>query len=92
MSMENVVFSKFVGAGNRKYYLDAKKAKNGAMYLSIREVETKEEEGKTDAKSESRRVLVFDNAIKEFAAAFTEVVARIPAKERTKKEPEKAAF
>jgi CRISPR/Cas system CMR subunit Cmr4 (Cas7 group RAMP superfamily) len=92
MNMENVVFSKFVGAGSKKYYLDAKKAKTGNLYLSIREVETKEEEGKDGAKAESRRVLVFDSAIKEFAAAFTEVVARIPAKERVKKEPEKAAF
>ena len=90
--MENVVFSKFVMAGSRKYYLDAKKAKTGSLYLSIREVETKEEEGKSDAKSESRRVLVFDNAIKEFASAFNDVVARIPAKERAKREPEKAAF
>jgi len=92
MSMENVVFSKFVMAGSRKYYLDVKKAKTGSLYLSIREVDMKEEEGKSDVKSESRRVLVFDNAIKDFTAAFTEVAARIPAKERAKREPEKAAF
>lgn len=91
MSMENVVFSKFVAAGSKKYYLDAKKAKTGNLYLSIREVEMKEDGDKSDAKSESRRVLVFDNAIKEFAAAFNEVAARIPAKERAKREPEKAA-
>jgi CRISPR/Cas system CMR subunit Cmr4 (Cas7 group RAMP superfamily) len=91
MSMENVVFSKCVGAGKKKYYLDAKKAKTGNLYLSIREVEQTGEAGAQDAKAESRRVLVFDNVIKEFAAAFSEVVARIPAKERAKKESEKAA-
>jgi len=85
MSMENVVFSKFVSAGKKKYYLDVKKSKIGSLYLSIREVT----EGDTQDKSESRRIMVFDNGIKEFTAALNETAAHIkPAESRPR---EKAA-
>jgi hypothetical protein len=88
MSSENTVFSKFVGAGRKKYYLDVKRAKNGSMYLTIREVT----QGETDDKNESRRIMVFDNAIREFSAAYAEASAKVPPKERSKPEAAAAAF
>ncbi len=88
MGNENVVFSKFVGAGKRKYFLDVKKARTGSLYLSIREVA----DGETPEKTESRRIMVFDNAIRQFSEAFGEAVLRIPAKERTARETEKAVI
>ena len=88
MNMENVVFSKFVSAGKKKYYLDVKKSKIGSLYLTVREVT----EGETPDKNESRRIMVFDNAIKEFASALAEAASRITPRERSKKETESAAI
>jgi hypothetical protein len=86
MSSENTVFTKTVEAGKRKYYLDVKRAKNNSLYLSIREVTL----GETPEKNESRRLMVFDNAIKDFTTAFNETASHVPAREGTKP-AEKAA-
>jgi len=80
--MENVVFSRFVAAGKKKYYLDVKKSKINSLYLTIREVT----EGDTPDKAESRRIMVFDNAIKEFTAALNETAAYIKPDENRARE------
>jgi hypothetical protein len=88
MNMENVVFSKFVSAGKKKYYLDVKKSKIGSLYLTVREVT----EGDTPDKNESRRIMVFDNAIREFAAALSEAASKITPREKAAKAQESASI
>ena len=80
MNQENEVFNRSFTAGKKKYYFDVKKAKTGNLYLSIKEVT----EGETPEKNESRRVLVFNNAIKQFGEAFAEAAGKIPAKDGVK--------
>jgi hypothetical protein len=69
MAIENVVFSKVVVSGKKKYYLDVKVAKNSSKYLSIREVT----EGDTPEARESKKINVFDNAMPLFAKAFGDI-------------------
>ena len=69
MIKDNVQFSRSVSAGKKKYYLDVRKAKNGSNYLSIRETS----EGDTPEQKESRRILMFDQAIADFTEAFSAV-------------------
>jgi hypothetical protein len=85
MMIENVLFSRSVEAGKKKYYLDVRKAKNGSKYLSIREIS----EGDTPQNRESRRVMVFDNALGDFAKAFREIEGNM---QESEKPAEKAAF
>jgi hypothetical protein len=80
MSGENEVYARAVSSGKKKYYFDVKRAKNGSLYLSIKEITL----GETAEKNESRRIMVFDNAIKDFADAFSDSAGRIPPKERQK--------
>jgi hypothetical protein len=87
MSFENQVYSRAVASGKKKYYFDVRKAKTGNLYLTIKEVT----QGETEEKNESRRIMVFDNAIKEFGDAFIDAAGRIPAKERAKPAAEAAA-
>jgi hypothetical protein len=88
MSEQEAVFSKVVSAGKKKYYMDVRKAKTGNLYLSIKEVTL----GDTQDKSESRRILVFDNAIKDFGEGMDEIRKYMPGKERVRSEAEKVAF
>ncbi len=87
MSFENQVYSRAVAAGKKKYYFDVRKAKTGNLYLTIKEVT----QGETEEKNESRRIMVFDSAIKDFSDAFTDAAGRIPAKEKAKPAAEPAA-
>lgn len=86
MSGENGVYARAVSAGKKKYYFDVRKAKTGNLYLTIKEVT----QGETDEKNESRRILVFDNAIKDFADALNDAAGRIPHKEKAKATAEAA--
>lgn len=88
MSEQEAVFSKVVSSGRKKYYMDVRKAKTGNLYLSIKEVTL----GDTQDKSEARRILVFDNAIKDFGEAMDEIRKHMPHKEKSKSEGEKVAF
>ncbi len=88
MSEQEAVFSKAVSSGKKKYYMDVKKAKNGNLYMTIKEVTM----GDTAEAKEQRRILVFDDAIKDFAAAFDAAKQHIPNRERAKPPMEKAAF
>ena len=88
MSEQEAVFSKVVSAGKKKYYMDVRKAKTGNLYLSIKEVTL----GDTQDKSESRRILVFDNAIKDFGEGMDEIRKHMPGKEKVRSEAEKVAF
>ncbi len=88
MSEQEAVFTKVVSAGKKKYYMDVRKAKTGSLYLTIKEVTI----GDTQDKSESRRILVFDNAIKDFGEGMDEIRKHMPAKDSPKKESEKVAF
>ncbi|MGD0566495.1 MAG: DUF3276 family protein [Candidatus Goldiibacteriota bacterium] len=78
MEQNEAVFSKAVNAGKKKYYLDVKKARNNSMYLSIREVAFGDEAGGGNP----RKVIIFSDAIREFAAAFDEAKKFVPAKEK----------
>jgi hypothetical protein len=64
----HAVYSKLVSAGNKKYYFDVRKAKTGNLYLTIKEVTIAD----TSDFSESRRILVFDKGIKDFAESMNE--------------------
>jgi hypothetical protein len=88
MSEQEAVFSKVVSAGKKKYYMDVRKAKTGNLYLTIKEVTI----GDTQEKSEARRILVFDNAIKDFGEGMDEIRKHMPAKDRVKPESERVAF
>jgi hypothetical protein len=88
MSEMEAVFSKVVSSGKKKYYMDVRRAKTGNLYLSIKEITL----GDTQDKSESRRILVFDSAIKDFGSAFDEVRKNIPAKEKETSVGAKASF
>jgi hypothetical protein len=76
--VENVVFSRSVEAGKKKYYLDVKLAKNNSRYLSIREVT----QGDTPENRESRRLIIFKDGFTEFCEAFKEVQAQLAVKEK----------
>ena len=80
MSEQETVFSKVVSSSKKKYYMDVRKAKTGSLYLTIKEVTV----GDTQDKAESRRILVFDNAIKDFTEAMDEIKKHIPARESGK--------
>jgi hypothetical protein len=86
MEQNDVVFSKTVNAGKKKYYLDAKKARNSSMYLTIREVTFGEEPGSGN----SRKIIVFSDAIRDFATAFDEAKKYVPYKEKTEAAKSKA--
>jgi len=88
MGEQEAVFSKAVTAGKKKYYMDVKKAKNGCMYLTIKEVIM----GETPDSKEQRRIMVFEDVIKDFSAAFELSKQFIPPKERSKPPAQKAAF
>jgi len=63
------LFSEKVVTRNRTYYLDVKAGRDGARYLVI--CETK----KTNEGHERSRVMIFEENIEAFAAAFEQVVA-----------------
>ena len=70
------VFSKVMTAGKKKYYFDVKRAKTGNLYLTIKEVTI----GDTSDYSESRRILVFEKGMKDFAESINEVAKHMPDK------------
>ena len=72
----SAVYSKVVSSGRKKYYFDVRKAKTGNHYLTIKEITI----GDTMDRSESRRVLVFDNSIKDFAESMNECAKHFPVK------------
>lgn len=88
MSEHEAVFSKAVTSGRKKYYMDVKKAKNGCMYLTVKEVIM----GDAPETREQRRIMIFDDTIRDFGAAFEEAKKFMPHRERAKQESHKAAF
>jgi hypothetical protein len=87
MSEHEAVFSKAVSSGRKKYYMDVKKAKNGCMYLTIKEVIM----GDAAESREQRRIMIFDDTIRDFAEAFELARKFMPHRERPKQEAQKAA-
>lgn len=63
------LFSEKVITRNRTYYLDVKAGRDGARYVVI--CETK----KTNEGHERSRVMIFEENVEAFAAAFEKVVA-----------------
>jgi hypothetical protein len=76
----NTVHSTIVSNGRKKYYFDVRKAKTGNLYLCIKEVTI----GDTMDRSESRRILVFDNCIKDFAESIQQCAKHFPVKNEKK--------
>lgn len=63
------IFTKVLSSQKRKYYLDVKMAKNGSKYLVISEQVV----GDTPDKNERHRIMIFDDAFNDFAAAMDEI-------------------
>jgi len=75
MNTENLLFSRTISAGKRKYYFDIRKAKNGSRYLVIKEIS----EGEAPETTEKRSVMVFENIFTDFSKAFYEAHEKMSA-------------
>lgn len=76
---EDIIYSKAVKAGQRIYYLDAKKNSKGDYYLSITESKKKiSEEGKNDPVAfERHKIFIYKEDFKKFVDGLNDVVSYI---------------
>jgi len=75
--MNKPIFSTKVASNSRDYFFDVKQSKNGHYYLVINESK------KSDSDDKRQCILVFNNLLNEFSAAFAQCMQRISELDKT---------
>ncbi len=83
MKKQNVLHTERVQSNGKVYFLDLKEAENGNNYLVINQTKMMD-----DDKTERVKMILFENEIEQFAAAFSSIIFKFnhSGKENRKKE------
>ena len=71
MEIKNLLHSEKVVTGNKTYFLDLKKAKNGRDYLVITQ------QKRTEGQRERIKMILFEDELKKFGKAFSNLMSNI---------------
>jgi len=77
MKKQNVLHTERVKSNGKNYFLDLKEAENGSTYLVINQSKKME-----DDKYENIKMILFENEIEQFAAAFSRIIIKFNPSEK----------
>ena len=77
MKKQNVLHTERVQSNGKVYFLDLKEAENGNTYLVINQSKKIE-----DDKYENIKMILFENEIEQFAAAFSRIIIKFNPSEK----------
>ena len=85
MKKQNVLHTERVNSNGKVYFLDLKEAENGNNYLVINQSKMME-----DDKYERIKMILFENEIEQFAAAFSRIIFKFNPSEKQNKKVDEA--